>query len=109
MEKAGYQYQVDQDGECWVFRYDYVRIPPEPHPGAHLQIRGNLVEDCLPLGVSLERIHFPTMHISLESVIRLLADGFGVPCNGPPEIWRPVLAESERLFLDIAHRPTTSP
>jgi hypothetical protein len=45
----------------------------------------------------------------MEGVIRLLADQFGVPCNEPPEVWRPVLAEAEQTFLDIAHRPLSGP
>ncbi len=105
VEKAVYQYQMDQEGEQWIFRYDYLRRPPEPHPSAHLQIRGSLFEDCLLERMPLERIHFPTMRVSFESVIRLLTDGFGVQCHESPEIWRPVLAQSEHLFHEIAHPP----
>lgn len=45
----------------------------------------------------------------LEGVIRLLVEEFGVPCNQPPAIWRPVLAEAERAFLEIAHQPLSGP
>ena len=106
VKDAGYQYQSDRDGERWIFRYDYLRHPPAPHPAAHLQLHARLEEaDCLPPGRPLERIHFPTHRVSIEMVIRLLADQFGVPCHEPPEIWRPVLDESERRFLEIAHPP----
>ena len=103
------QYQLDREGDRWVFRYDYLRNPPDPHPSAHVQVRANLVEDCLPRDVTLQRIHFPTARVSLEAVIRLLADQFGTPCHKPPEVWRPVLAETERTFLEIAHRPLGGP
>jgi len=106
VEQSAYQYQADRAGERWIFRYDYLRMPPTPHPAAHLQIRGALTEDCLPPHALLERLHFPTHRVSLEAVIRLLADQVGVPCNEPTEVWRPVLTESERLFLLIAHPPT---
>ena len=32
MEKSAMQYQIDADGQPWMFRYDYLRYPPEPHP-----------------------------------------------------------------------------
>ena len=102
--ESSFQYQTDRDGKNWVFRYDYLRNPPHEYPGAHLQIRGDLSERVLSQG-ALEKIHFPTWRISLESVIRLLADQFHVPCNTPRELWRPVLAESERAFAEIAHKP----
>lgn len=104
VEESSFQYQTDRDGKNWVFRYDYLRKPPHQYPGAHLQIRGTLSEDVLGQG-RLEKVHFPTWRIPFESVIRLLADQFRVPCNSPPELWRPVLAESERAFAEIAHKP----
>jgi hypothetical protein len=108
---SSYQYQADEAGKGWIVRYDYLREPgPDPHPQAHLQIRGALTEGAaLPRDRILERIHFPTGRVSIESVIRLLADQFDVPCNEPPETWRPALAEAERTFLEIAHRPLSGP
>jgi hypothetical protein len=105
VEESSYQYQMDTEGERWIFRYDYLRHPRHPYPASHLQIRGRLFEDCLPERTPLERIHFPDSRVPIEAVIRVLAEQFGVPCHQPPEIWRPVLAESERTFLGIAHRP----
>jgi hypothetical protein len=109
VEEASYQYQLDQQGDRWVFRYDYLRFPPAPHPASHFQIRGQLTEPCLPEGQPLERIHFPVGRLSLEAVIRLLIDQFGVPSREQPDVWRPVLAETERLFLEIAHRALSGP
>ncbi len=108
--EASYQYQVDLDGDRWIFRYDYRRSPPDPYPAAHFQVRGTPVEaDCLPADVPLERIHFPTDRVSLEAVIRLLADQFKVPCAESGNIWRQVLQESEAVFAEIAHRPRPGP
>lgn len=106
---SSYQYQLDSDGRDWVFRYDYKRDPEHQYPPAHLHVRGALNSDALPIKLPLERIHFPTPRVSLEAVIRLLAEGFGVPCNEPPEVWRPVLAEAEHLFSEIAHQPISGP
>jgi hypothetical protein len=42
---SSYQYQVDRDGDRWIFRYDYLREPgPQPHPSAHFQVRSTLSE-----------------------------------------------------------------
>jgi len=107
VRKSSYQYQVDQDGQQEVFRYDYLREPGEdPHPTAHLNVHGSLdAAGVLPAGATLARVHFPTDRISLEAVLRLLAQDFGVPCAERPEVWRPVLTESETAFREIAHRP----
>jgi hypothetical protein len=106
--KSGYQYQVDQTGEEWICRYDYLREPGDnPHPSAHLQISGNSTEGS-PVPY-LHKVHFPTGRIALEAVARLLAEQFNVPCNQPADIWRPALAESERAFEEIAHRPLSGP
>lgn len=109
VEHSSYQYQGDQEGDQWIFRYDFLRNPPDPYPGSHLQVRGTLLEDCLPQGLTLERIHFPTVRISLEAIIRLLVDQFEVPANTDPEVWRPILAETERAFYGIAHRSLSGP
>lgn len=109
VEEASYQYQIDKGGKQWVFRYDYRREPPEPRPAAHLQIRGKLTEACLPPDTPLARVHFPVGRFSLESVIRLLIQEFGVRTNSTATLWKPVLAESERGFLAISHRPLSGP
>lgn len=46
--ESSFQYQVDEAGDDWIVRYDYLREPDEdPHPTAHLQIRGELHADVL--------------------------------------------------------------
>ncbi len=109
VEQAMYQYQVDPEGERWVFRYDYHREPRDQHPATHLQVRGTLTESVETYRGVLERTHFPTGRVSIEAVIRLLIEQFGVPPASAPEIWQRVLAESERTFESIAHRPLSGP
>jgi hypothetical protein len=114
VEKASYQYQRERtgrDGGGWIFRYDYLCQPgPDAHPASHLQIDGQLAHpEVLPGGLALRRIHFPVGRIGLEAVIRLLADEFLVPTNEEPHVWRAALAESERLFLEIALQPLSGP
>ncbi len=100
-----FQYQTDDAGNDWIFPYEYDRHPHRLHPPTHFHVRGELTENCLPIGETLEKIHFPaSARVSLESVIRLLIDQFGVSANTPRSFWRVVLTESEKAFLDIAHR-----
>lgn len=107
VEQASYQYQ---DGREWVFRYEYLRNPPHHYPASHLQVNADLrVPGVLPVGLGFERIHLPVGRFPIEWIVRLLAEQFGITTNEPPEIWRPVLAQSERIFVGIAHRPPSGP
>jgi hypothetical protein len=58
---------------------------------------------------SLEDVHFPTGRVTLESIIRLLIDDFGIPPAEPEDVWRPLLHETETTFLAIARQPQASP
>jgi hypothetical protein len=109
--ESSYQYQLDPEGEEWVFRYDYLRDPNSAYryPRAHLQVRGTLEARVLGAGKALRHVHFPTDRISFEAVLRLLATEFDVPTHQTPEVWRPVLAASEEAFREIAHRPLSGP
>ncbi len=100
--KSNYQYQLDE-GDEWVCRYDYAREPGNEHPASHLQIRGNLIaKDALPKTEPLERVHFPSRRISLESVLRLLAVDFKIKTNNHADVWRAALAASEEAWLKVA-------
>lgn len=110
VSESSFQYQEDEAGNDWIVRYDYLREPgPDPHPTAHLQIRGQLHADVLSDDKPLDRVHFPTGRVALEGVLRLLAEQFDVPTAEQPEVWRGVLSESERAFQRIAHRPQSGP
>jgi len=105
-----YQARPEPDTGDWIFRYDYLRDPRGSYPPAHLQINADLrVGAVLPDIRPLARVHFPTDRVPLEGVIRLLAEDFDMPCAQPAEVWRPVLAEAEKVFKQIAHRPPFGP
>lgn len=107
---SSYQYQTDPVGDQWIWRYDYLREPgPDPHPTAHLQIRGALTEPVLATTAPLDRVHFPTGRVALEAVIRLLIEQFGVPTRDEPAVWRALLTASEGDFQKIAHQPQSGP
>lgn len=97
--KSLLQYQADEDGDRWIVRYEYLREPADPHPAMHLHVRGTLTEaGVLPEGTLLERIHFPTDRVSVEAVIRLLIDQFGMETRTPADVWRAVFTETETPF-----------
>lgn len=109
VRKSAFQYQEYRDDKAsWIFRYDYLRQPPEREPGAHLQINGRLERAVLPNGKPLGRVRFPTMRVSLEAIIRLLVEEFGVPCNESEDVWRPALESTERAFFDVQNLPLGS-
>lgn len=102
-----FQYQLDEAGDDWVFRYEYKREPEpgEPKPVGHFHVRGDLRSGgALAKRHTLERVHFPCGRPTIESTIRLLADDFRAPTNARGELWRPALAEAERDFLAVAHK-----
>lgn len=105
VDEASAQYQADREGKRWIFRYDYRRHPKDRYAAGHVQINGTLTET----GASMSRIHFPTGRVSLEAILRLLIEDFGVPPREPAENWRAVLAESETEFLRIAHQAPSGP
>lgn len=108
VSKASYQYQLDEEGEDWVFRYDYLREPgSDPYPTSHLNVNGDF--SLSSVGCSLKSVHFPVSRASLESVIRLLIEDFGVEPAESADIWRPALGLSESLFQEIAHVPLSGP
>jgi len=96
--QSSFQYQKDFDGKDWIFRYDYLRAPEGSYPSAHVQVRGQH-----------ERIHFPTMRVPFEAIIRCLANDFNVPCHAPKEVWRYILHHTELDFLAIHHPPISCP
>lgn len=109
---SSFQYQArpEPDTPDWIFRYDYLRDPRDRYPAAHLQVNGQLrVDGVLPDIKPLSRVHFPTDRVPLEAVLRLLGEDFEVPCAQPPQVWRPMLAEAEKVFREIAHRPPFGP
>jgi hypothetical protein len=99
------QYQMNDDNDSWIMRFDYAREPGNEHPIAHVHVRGDLHENCLREDRALERVHIPTHRVSLEAIARLLIQEFDVQANEPEELWRPVLAFTEREFQRIAHPP----
>jgi len=97
-----FQYQCDEDrySKRFIFRYDY-NIAPEDelHPVAHLQINGELSERNI-VNKELEDIRFPIVRPSVESLLLLLIDGFGLKPNDKTGDWRKILDYSESAFRE---------
>jgi hypothetical protein len=102
-----FQYQLDPEGQDWIFRYEYgrQRVAGEIKPACHLHVRGDLrTGNVLRNKDLLEHVHFPCGRPTVESTIRLLIDDFGVPSDAPDHVWRPILRQSEEGFMGVAHK-----
>jgi hypothetical protein len=107
--KTAIEYCADREQERRIFRYEYERGPRGPYSGNHLHIYGDLTESVLPEKKPLYKVHFPTARFSVESILRLLIEDFGVPTRKKPEVWRPVLAWTEEEFCSIRHAQISGP
>ncbi len=92
--KSSFQYQIDDvsHSDQFVFRYDYNINHDNQHPIAHLQISGDLRQKNI-IDKELEDIRFPVVRPSVESLVTLLIDGFGLKPND--DSWRKALKYSE--------------
>lgn len=104
--ESKFQYAIGPDKADWVFRYDFLRSPKHRYPPAHLQINGTF---AAAMDRPLPHLHFPVGRPTIEAVARLLVEQCEVPCNEHKQVWRPVLAASERAFLDAAYQPLSGP
>ena len=98
------QYQRGPTDDSWVFRYEYSRLATNHYAPGHFHVRAVPIEP-VALSRNLEDVHFPTGRVTLESIIRLLIDDFGIAAAEPEEVWRPLLFETETAFLTIARQP----
>lgn len=103
---AFYQYRflLDESLDSWLLRYEYYRRPPDPgyeYPLAHLHFNDAFVTKKK----ALERLHFPTARVPLESVLwLLLAEGEVKPLS---DDWRAVLAR--HVARTCTRDPATPP
>jgi hypothetical protein len=97
LQYACVQYQFDhvRHSNKFIFRYDFDIDPEADHPVSHLQIRGQLAEK--PVKKPLEEIRFPLVKVTIESILKLLVNDFGIVPNNPN--WRHTLKFSEDAFL----------
>jgi len=103
VRKATYQYWLDG---VWRFRYEYDRPAKEGKPHSHLHV--NAVDGAS--GEDVSALHFPAARVSVEHIIWLLVQEYGVACRvGPGDELRTFLTDSYREWLekrtDLADAP----
>jgi hypothetical protein len=95
-------YQFDEGGYQQLFRFDYNRLVRDKYPASHLHVYGkwdaNRKTDKLK---DLPNIHFPIVRPTIEGIIRLLVDDFGVDTHTSRTIWEPMLDMTEQRFKEI--------
>jgi hypothetical protein len=105
-----YQNVDSEDEQSWVFRYEYSRFARDHYAPGHLHVRATpRGPECLVGNLLMEDVHFPTGRVTLEGIIRLLIDDFGVGANEDEDVWRPLLHETEQVFINIARQPQAPP
>jgi len=98
------QYQAtDEAGytDDFIFRYDYNIDPDEAHPMSHLQIAGELQRKDVT-DKALKDIRFPVARPSIESLLTLLINDFGIVPNDRE--WQEALQYSEAELMHYRAR-----
>lgn len=105
VRKSAFQYQENRgEKTSWIFRYDYLRQPPEREPGAHLST-ADLSGRCYRTASRSGRFASPPCAFRSRRSFGCSSEEFGVPCNESDEVWRPALESTERAFFDVQHLP----
>lgn len=98
-----YVYQSTDADDSWIFRYEYVREPPEPYPYAreHLHINA---QPSFYSGVSpFPGLHLPTgRRITVERLARHLIAEHGITPISPD--WEKTLEQAEGHFREIQEK-----
>jgi hypothetical protein len=92
-------YHLDEWGREQLFRFDHLRKAPNKYPFSHLHVYGTWMHGYS--GKELKSVHFPVIRPTVEGIIRLLIDEFGVPCSLPDKEWREMLDQSEQKFVEV--------
>ena len=98
-DSYSYRLQASESRKSWLIRWEYVREPPPTdyaYPRAHVHLNATF-----PDGTPADRLHVPTEHIGLESVIRHLITDWGVKPRA--DDWEAILEESAADFGDPYH------
>jgi hypothetical protein len=97
-----YRFQVEDDRESWLLRWEYYRERPRAdyeYPLAHLHVNAEFV-DPGPAAARLEKtpshLHIPTARVPLELVLWHLIAEWGV--TPKTDDWREILGESLEGF-----------
>lgn len=113
VQESSFQYQQDDavPSDQWLVRYDYSYEPGKPpYSQSHVQVNAKLRGHGLPRDGDLQGVHFPTRRMLIEGVIRLLIEDFQVPVHKDHrDIWRSLLAESEKELAGIMRQPPLGP
>ena len=95
-----YVYQATPDDESWIFRYEYVREPPEPYPYAREHVHVNASPASYTGAEPFQGLHLPTgRRITIERLVRHLMAEHGIDPISPD--WEQAITEAETHFRDI--------
>ena len=98
-----YVYQATESDDSWIFRYEYVREPPEPYPYPREHFHVNASPASYRGPEPFEGLHLPTgRRITVERLVRHLIAEHGLEPISPD--WESTLAEAEDHFREIQRK-----
>jgi hypothetical protein len=95
-----YTYQATESDSSWIFRYEYIREPPEPYPYAKQHLHINASPASYMGAEPFEGLHLPTgRRITIERLVRHLIVEHGItPIS---DDWERTIADAEAHFRDV--------
>lgn len=97
-------YQLDSGGHKQLFRFDYNRLVKTRYASSHVHVYGSWrdgAKEAITNLKDMHKIHFPVVRPTIEGLIRILVDDFGVKTNTERDEWEPVLEATEKEFKEV--------
>jgi hypothetical protein len=97
-----YTYQETTAPDSWLFRYEYLRDPPDyPYPRAHVHVNATPANYDGP--EAFPNLHLPTGYrVRIEDIVRHLIAEHGVAPISPN--WEEVVQRAEAHFEEIRRK-----
>lgn len=103
-----YTYQATPEDASWIFRYEYVREPPDPYPYAKQHVHVNATPTPYRGAASFPGLHLPTgRRVTIELLVRhLIAEHGLVPISHQ---WEQVVSDAEAHFRSVQEKRWRNP
>lgn len=99
--QSKFSYRLDEGGYTEVFRFDHTRLMKNEYPSSHLHVNGKWTFEPPSHFKDLPKIHFPVVRPTIEGVIRILINDFGVESSTERDLWEPMLEACEDRFKEV--------
>jgi hypothetical protein len=103
-----YTYQATEADDSWIFRYEYIREPPDPYPYAKQHVHVNASPATYTGAEPFPGLHLPTgRRITIELLVRhLMAEHNLQPISNN---WEATIRDAEAHFREIQEKRAKNP